>query len=252
MKKIILTAIVLFLYSTSFAQDGYLSDMIVFKPTSSDNFGYSVRIRYDRPVYIETLNKAQLISDAVEGYPVNWISEYESVAISATNNGKKVIAISPNEKLTSEQKNILKAADMGSEITVNVKYKYFDPVTKNSNDQEIFVAMQAINFKMTVTPEKEAEYVGGDKEMRAYLKEKAISKIPDATIKTIKTAQVTFTVNEAGEIENAKISKTTKDAETDKLLVDAINNMPKWKPAKNAAGKKVKQEFVFNIGEYGC
>jgi TonB family protein len=252
MKKIIFSAVVLFIANTSFAQDGYLSDMMAFRPASSDNFGYSVRIRYDRPVYIETLNKSTLISDAIEGYPVNWISEYQSVTISTTNNGKKVVAVSPNERLTLGQKNILKAADMGSEITVNVKYKYVDPLTKNSNDQEIYVAMQVINFKMTVTPEKEAEYVGGDNEMRAYLKEKAITKIPDATIKTIKTAQVTFTVNEVGEIENAKISKTTKDAGTDKLLVDAINNMPKWKPAQNAAGKKVKQEFVFNIGEYGC
>ena len=44
--------------------------------------------------------------------------------------------------------------------------------------------------------------------------------------------------------------ETTK---TDKLLLEVINGMPKWKPAENAKGVKVKQDFEF-IGGFmvGC
>ena len=61
-----------------------------------------------------------------------------------------------------------------------------------------------------------------------------------------------FTVNEEGEIVNAKISQTSGDSKTDKLFVEAINKMPKWKPAQNSKGVKVKQEFIFNLSGGGC
>jgi TonB family protein len=63
---------------------------------------------------------------------------------------------------------------------------------------------------------------------------------------------VEFTVNEDCEIANAQISKTSGDQETDELLLNVINQMPKWKPAENAKGRKVKQEFEFSVGNVGC
>jgi hypothetical protein len=36
------------------------------------------------------------------------------------------------------------------------------------------------------------------------------------------------------------------------MLLDLIKNMPKWKPAINTNGVKVKQDFVFSVGAGGC
>jgi len=48
-----------------------------------------------------------------------------------------------------------------------------------------------------------------------------------------------------------QLSKTSGDQKTDKLLLKAINKMPKWKPAENSDGIKVKQEFEFSVGNCG-
>ena len=34
--------------------------------------------------------------------------------------------------------------------------------------------------------------------------------------------------------------------------METINKMPKWKPAENANGLKMKQEFEFSVGIPGC
>ena len=60
-------------------------------------------------------------------------------------------------------------------------------------------------------------------------------------------AIVSFTVNEDGKIADAIVSKSSGDAATDKLLLKAINKMPKWKPAETADGTKVKQAFEFSV-----
>ena len=101
---------------------------------------------------------------------------------------------------------------------------------------------------ITVVPEIEAEYIGGYQELIKYLKVNVIDKISEPSVTAIRfqppfqSAKVIFTVNEEGKIVNATISKTSGDAKTDKILPDAINKMPKWKPA-NEKGIKVKQEF---------
>lgn len=88
--------------------------------------------------------------------------------------------------------------------------------------------------------------------MTQYLRENAINKIPETTSKQLQQALVGFTVNEKGAIANVQISKTSGDPNTDKLLLEAINKMPKWRPAEDSKGVKVKQEFEFSVGNVGC
>jgi TonB family protein len=103
---------------------------------------------------------------------------------------------------------------------------------------------------MTVVPEIEAEFFGGSLEMTKYLKENIIYKIPETVPKQFNGIAV-FTVNENGEISNAKISNTSGDSKIDELLLEAAYKMPKWKPAENSKGIKVKQEFEIIIGKGG-
>ena len=88
--------------------------------------------------------------------------------------------------------------------------------------------------------------------MTQYLRENAINKIPETTSKQLQQVIVGFTVNEEGKIANVQISKTSGDPNTDKLLLEAINKMPKWRPAEDSKGVKVKQEFEFSVGNVGC
>jgi TonB family protein len=88
--------------------------------------------------------------------------------------------------------------------------------------------------------------------MTKYLKENAINKISETTSKELKQGIVRFTVNEEGTITDAKIFKTSGDLNTDKLLLEVINKMPKWRAAEDSNGIKVKQEFEFSVGNVGC
>jgi len=251
MKKLILAATtVLFIGLTAFVYDGsngkkWYKSEDPRSAGSSKELNFEVHGNYKRPVKKETLNEAKYLSDYIAGYPVNWIINYVSVEISGTSNGKAMKAISSNDALSVEQKNILATVDLGTEIVTNVKYKYKNTITDNLEDYEAHISMM-------IVPETEAEYIGGRELMKKYLRENVINKIPETTREKLQQGIVIFTVSEEGEIVNAKISQSSGDTKADKLMVKAITKMPKWKPAENSKHVKVKQEFEFSVGNGGC
>lgn len=229
MKKHAITLILLLPFIAGFSQD----------------LNFEVHGTYARSIKKEKLNNPKTLSDITSDYPASWISDYISAEITATCNGKVLKAVSPNDALSSEQINLLNTADLATDIVIDVHYWYKNSVTdvKEMND---------MHFALTVVPEIEAEYLGGNQLMTQYLKENTINKISEAKSKTLQAATVKFTIDEEGEIANVQISKTSGDRKIDKLLLKAIHKMPKWRPAENSKGIKVKQDFVFNIGSGGC
>jgi TonB family protein len=218
---------------------------LLFISGFSQNLSYEVHGKYTHPVKKEILTNAESMSDIIPYYPVHWIMGYVSAEISTTSYGKTMMATGTNDRLSTEQKDILKTVDLGTDIIINITYKYKNPVTGN-------IDIGSSNYSATVIPEIQAEYPGGQQQMTQYLKENAINKIPDTTSRQIETAIVRFTVNEEGEIADAQIFKTSGDPKTDKLLLKVINKMPKWSPAEDSKGIKVKQEFEFSVGSVGC
>ncbi|MDX2174192.1 MAG: hypothetical protein SFY56_13910 [Bacteroidota bacterium] len=191
-------------------------------------------------------------------YPDNYIYPKEnynniidcvSFEIIATCSGKTYTCASNFETLSSEQKNILNSSDLGSEIHINVTFKFKKQShTKSENFDKI------INGGLTVTvvPEKEAEFPGGSNKLTDYLMKNVITKIPEiVNPNKIIPAVAKFTVNEMGKIIDVKIEQTSKNLKVDHLLWDAIYKMPKWKPAENSKGEKVKEEFIIPLGG-GC
>ncbi len=208
----------------------------------SQNINYELRGNYKNAIHKEKIDKAKTMADLISGYPSGWILGYVSVELTVTNNGKKNIVKSKNDVLTEEQLSLLRNACLYNELAINIQYK-----SKNSVTNE--VEINNMKYTATLIPEVEAEFYDGKVEMSNYIKTNLINKIPELKNKS---AKVYFTVNESGEIINTKITQTTGNTKLDNLIIEAINNMPKWKPAINAKGLKVKQEFVFNVGNFGA
>ncbi|MDZ4823139.1 MAG: energy transducer TonB [Flavobacteriales bacterium] len=210
----------------------------------SQDLKFEVQGTYSSPITKEQLHAAKTLIDINPGYPTQWISNYVSVEISATSNGKATKAIGTNEWLSTAQKKMLNTADMGTDVVVDVKYQ-----SKNAANGNMDI--RTMSFTVSLIPETQAEYLGGYEKMTTYLKENAINKISASAPKEM-TGVVRFFINEAGDIADAQLSQTSGDPKIDKVLLEAINKMPKWRPAQNSNGTSYKHEFEFRVGNGGC
>lgn len=230
MKKYILTFLFLVVLIAGFSQNLY------FDYTRNNSIS----------IKIENLPSANLLSDVIPDYPSLWIHTCVSSEITGICDGKTTSAISTNDTLSNEQKTILKSIDLGTVIQINMVYKYNNTVNNT-------IETDKMHLSAIIMPETEAEFPSGYEGLTNYLKETATNKIPESKIKQLSRVSVKFIINEEGEINGTKISKSSFDPITDQLLLDAVNKMPKWKPAKNSKGIKIKQEFEFSIGSpKGC
>lgn len=184
----------------------------------------------------------------------NKIIDYLSVNITSTHNGKTLTAHSNNDQLSLEQKRVLATADLNTEISIKVRFKYKDLV----NDAPAHDKIIEGNVSVTVVPETEAQFPGGYTELRNQLTKSVMSKLPSGGAAEsmyadkISRSVVKFTINEEGKVVDASISNTSTDSFLDILLVNAVYHLPKWKPAKNVKGQFVKQQFNFSLGSGGC
>jgi len=212
----------------------------------AQDMAYAVRETNSRSITKEKLNDAMTMSDINPGYPSSWISNYKSAEISVSHKGQMTKAEGTNEKLSAEQRSILNAADVGSVVILDVKYKKQNWVTG-------IVDVDTMMYSVRVVPEVEAEYVGGYDQMTKYFKEKVFNAMSESADKQPKSTTVVFTVDKKGRTIDAQLEMPSGDKELDGLLLKAIKKMPKWKPAEDGNGMKVKQEFEFIIGnQVGC
>lgn len=218
---------------------------LLINTTFAQELRFEVRPTYSKPVHKNQLTEAKTLQDINPGYPAAWVKDYISTELTVTNNGNLMKAAGANATLSTDQKDLLVRADLGTDILVDVKYQAKNPITGLTKSD-------LIHFSLSLIPEIEAEYPGGPQLMTQYLKENAMSKLTVLDPKTFKGTVIKFTINEEGEIANARISTPSDNELIDHLLLDAISKMPKWKPAGTTHGIKVKQDFVFNVGIPGC
>lgn len=226
---------VIFLIAISFSFLGYSQD------NTTKELTFDVERTYT-PLSISKakLDNANTLEDLNRHYETSWVKEYISVQILTIHNGETKKAMSKSDILTEEQKELMAIADVNTEITVNVQYLP-DNILEDKD-------IKKNDFSFLVYPESEATYLDGKEQLKLYLKEKAIDKIPEGIFINYGMAAIKFTVNEDGEINNVHIFESSKDEKVDKLLVHTIENMPCWKPAEYANGVKVKQEFALIVG----
>ena len=181
-------------------------------------------------------------------YNYNTLVDFVLVTISTSNKGKKITAQSTSDKLTIEQKQILDAADLGTDIEVEVAFKYKIGVTNTDINKVVKGSLTVVAL-----PYHEAEF-SSKETFSSYLTEQVRSIIKQTgTDEKVRQTIVTFTIDEKGRVVDERIARTSTDAKVDGLLLDVIRTMPRWKPAINGKGIKVKQQFKIPFGgEGGC
>ncbi len=238
---------------------------------NAQELDFELRPDYQTPVKRKELDRAGFLKEITPGYPQNWMDEYVSAEILATSKGIMKRAVSKNDVLTEDQKNLLKTADLWSTISIDVKYKTRNAATGKTD-------LRNMNYVVTVVPDVEASFKGGETKLNEYLKQNAINQVA-ATFPQMETIPakafsvgeqseentyvmhstvIKFTVNEQGETEDIRLIVSCGDAAIDQVFLEAIAKMPKWTPAQSAGTKvkqafdfKVKQAFVFSVGGQG-
>lgn len=211
----------------------------------SQELAFDVRGSASNSIKKDQLRQASTLKDIRANYPSSWITEYTAVDIKCIQNGVTTQASGMNDTLSHAQRQLLISAEIGADLLFEIFHLYRNPVTGNTELREV-------QFSYSIIPQSEAVFYGGEEALNAFLKEKAIQKIPKATGQTFDQAIISFTVNEKGSVHAITVEKSSGDSKVDKVLVNALNKMPNWKPAENEEGVKVKQTFQFTVGYPGC
>ena len=226
----------IFIIACSVTMNAQTDTLVPFIKVSSANL---------QTVTKTNLSKAITLLDINPRYPSTWVASYSHVALTALLNGNEVTAMSKNDTLTSEQKTLLERVETGSKIKVEVKY-----IPQNDL---LFNEEKIIDFKYEVGPAVDAEFVGGAEKMDQYLRANTADKLSKEVLETMQAWGVKFFIDTEGNVVDVAPAQKCKDERLDATLLEAICNMPKWKPAVSTKGEKIKQEFLFQISRFdGC
>ena len=203
---------------------------------------YEVKQVY-RPLSISKakLHSADKLSDLNKHYKADWVKEYKSVTIVACIDGVKKEVTSKSSSLTQDQKDLMSEADAGTDISVSAFYLPNNNL--KSND------IHEMGFEFMVNPEVDASFPGGETQLNAYIKENVEDKLEDFNLGQYQLAVVKFTVGKDGSVQNPSIFASSEDDKNDKVLLKAIEDMPKWEPAHYTDGTLITQEYALTVGD---
>jgi len=194
----------------------------------------------------EQLIRANSLKDINPGFPSSWINYYESVELWVRIDGALSSAKGVNDEFNVAQKNLLKKADMGSEIIVSVMY---NPATTINDEDDI----REISFNYSIVPAKKAEYPAGYEKLKEYLWDNGVEEVAALDQELMRSSIIKFSIDKRGKVKNSQIEMSCGDKAIDEILLQAINNMSIWKPAENYQGQKISQDFKFMVGNIlGC
>jgi TonB family protein len=97
--------------------------------------------------------------------------------------------------------------------------------------------------KQVAIPKVEASYEGGSEALNKFIATNV--KYPKNS-KTEGKVYVEFMVSEKGEIKDAKVLKSLSK-ELDEVALNAVNKMPKWKPATDDKGNPIASKMILPI-----
>ncbi len=221
--------------------------LILFAITASaQELSYEIYDGNAKGIDKEKLIAANSLKDLNPGFPSSWINYYESVELWVRINGELQSAKGVDDNLNVAQKNLLKKADMGSEIIVSVMY---NPDTIINDEDDI----REISFNYSIVPAKKAAYPLGYDKLKEFLWENGVEKIAALDQEVIRNSIIRFSIDKSGNVSNSSVEMSCGDPAIDEILLEAINKMPSWNPAENFQGQKILQNFQFIVGSIlGC
>ncbi len=225
-----------------------LSVLLSFNLYSQD-ISHSISGSQGQEFTLDQAKNAISLSDIKTGYPSSWISaeDYQNTEIVLFQDNQQFAANGDNDILNADQKALLSKATLGSTIVVNVNYSKLNDITRENQSY-------TMSFALSVTPDLHAQYEGSTSSYEEYINQKIIHQMDQEDIsQVLKTPiEVIFTVNDLGKVENVRFDIESDNPRLNKIIVDEISNMPKWKPASMNDGSTVAQDFYFTIGNVGC
>lgn len=225
-------------------------NMPVFGPKEKEilaDFFYDVGPRYN-PIKKTKVDDARTISDLLDSEVVASIVSLQSVNIALVENDKKtdVRENGTTATLTDGQLQLLRSFDYSTNFEVRAHYR-----KKNGNTGILVSDFRSPYF--TIVPEKQAVYSYGKEAFLYYLREESKEAGANVDSQNLKAAKLSFRVTEQGAVEVIELERSSGYPEVDQKMMELISNLPgSWKPAENAEGKKVNQEFVISFGARGC
>lgn len=189
------------------------------------------------------LTEANTLLDINPRYDADWVKTYQSVEVTTIQKGRVLTKVGTDGTLTGAQKKQLAAADLGTEISVLVRYMPENNLKHND--------LQEMNFSFSVEADQDAQFVGGDTQLKRYLFENAIQHLSAESFGEWGMSAVTFEVDEKGFIGAVEAVDPVQDTTTSLLLIETICNMPQWQPARYNTGVTVAQQFALTVGNQG-
>ena len=198
-------------------------------------------------ITLDTMDGAKTLSDINAKYRADWVDSYISVEVATYCRGTVKKAVGKNDVLTPQQLELIRAAGDNCEINIAVNYIPKNTLKDNPPRQ--------MNFSLAMIPIYEAQFPGGQSQLENYLRENTVGKISEEKFKEVELVRVKFNVNEQGQVTDVDMITASKDPAIDKMVLDALCNMPQWTPARDAKGNQIVEEFEFTMGNlllYGC
>lgn len=225
-------------------------NMPVFGPKEKEvftDFFYDLGPRFN-PIKKTKLDAAKTISDFLDSTVVASIVSLQSVNVILVENDKQtdVLEKGTTATLTGGQLQLLQSFDYSTNFEVRAHYR-----KKNGNTGILVSDFRSPYF--TIVPERQAEYSYGKEALLSYFREESKEAGANVDPMNLKAAKLSFRVTEQGAVEVIELERSSGYPEVDQKMIELISNLPgSWKPAQNAVGQKVKQEFVLSFGSRGC
>ena len=209
---------------------------------------YDLDSRFLLTVTKDQLRAARTVDDIVPGHLEQGGLSYSSVSIRTVERegGSEIVVPGTDTVLNAEQLKLLWSLDYSDNFMIQVRARAnFGGAGTTSTDY--------FTPHVTIVPEQEAANSLGKEAMIAHVQNgtSVFAYMVDAN--TLRPGKVYFTVDKAGTVSDVRLSESSGYPPLDTRVMDLMNTLPgTWKPATNAAGEAVEQEFVFSFGTVGC
>ena len=200
--------------------------------------------RFINVVTKRALSQAVSIRDIIPGMGTSFADHFKELHIK-TKDSEIETAKSETGMLTDEQRKLVKSFDAKTNFSVLA-----DPYTKDWKTGKF--RKDELTYAMSVIPTYEAHYPGGRYSARKYIQ--SFVKNFDELIegKKLDAGRVIFNVSKTGKVENIKLDSSCGIDKLDQYILNAVEEMKDWRPAKDYNGDIVEQQLVVFYGSMGC